>query len=884
MEEKKRITIYSLIKLRECSQKKRLSDLSLIGSPERERRKLISNTINTVKQHLLKGSCMDETMQAAVSLLKNGYCREWHALKQAYETALQKDTDRIRRLIAYLYEQNFTVIDIDIPYEIQIPGVRYRGESFDVICGKTDLIVKRGDTYEAICFQQGKPPYGYAARNEIAKAENAPELLLMKMGLEGRFHSVTCSLYFLKGKEDKASELLPFEYKRGKNIIQQDYSGYNLKGILSKFYAVMELKQKESCENCSVYKVCKFNCSFSHSDEKPAEEKTKEKEPHAGPPNYTDAQSAVIRHIDGPMNVIAVPGAGKTFSLVQRMFHMIEKGIPPQKILFVTFTNKACSEIRTRVIAALGTEDKKRLPKIYTFHALGYQILKDNPALVGWRVKLAGKIDRYGIIRTVLEELPAIQGVSYEGIYLKYGLIQRLEKEFAKIDEEGKSEWKTRSKWKDSDGVLRAYDRYYEIFREKGFVTYDMQISLCNELLEKHPGLAALYGKMFQYIMVDEFQDVSSDNAEMIYKIAKRHKNIVIVGDDDQSIYSFRGGSNQFLLHFPEEFEGAKTVIMNDNFRSNDKILSASEKLIKNNRERMDKNIIAHVTGQSSEPKFYKGFHDTDLIQAVETFIKQGRDPGDIAILGRFNKTLTNVAEILRPHLPVNPPKDFMIDDTVFGAVLDVLNIYFKGYDQDESAYRLLARLGQKNIKKENLSLPLLENIFLSEHILIPDSEKKRLDAYFEKLPDAGAAGAAKKIFLALKAVSHAEGIGHLFDSISRALFGTADCRITGSLMNLADERAFTKPDELYRFMQDMVYFQDETRISYGKTHAVHLLTAHDSKGKEFPVVIVHAVEEFGDTEEERRLLYVAMTRAKEELVLTEGIYQKAPLILECEA
>ena len=172
----------------------------------------------------------------------------------------------------------------------------------------------------------------------------------------------------------------------------------------------------------------------------------------------------------------------------------------------------------------------------------------------------------------------------------------------------------------------------------------------------------------------------------------------------------------------------------------------------------------------------------------------------------------------------------------------------------------------------------------MSEHILIPDSEKKRLDAYFEKLPDAGAAGAAKKIFLALKAVSHAEGIGHLFDSISRALFGTADCRITGSLMNLADERAFTKPDELYRFMQDMVYFQDETRISYGKTHAVHLLTAHDSKGKEFPVVIVHAVEEFGDTEEERRLLYVAMTRAKEELVLTEGIYQKAPLILECEA
>ena len=119
MEEKKRITTSSLIKLRECSQKKRLSDLSLIGSPERERRKLISNTINTVKQHLLKGSCMDETMQAAVSLLKNGYCREWHTLKQAYETALQKDTDRIRRLIAYLYEQNFTVIDIDIPYEIQ---------------------------------------------------------------------------------------------------------------------------------------------------------------------------------------------------------------------------------------------------------------------------------------------------------------------------------------------------------------------------------------------------------------------------------------------------------------------------------------------------------------------------------------------------------------------------------------------------------------------------------------------------------------------------------------------------------------------------------------------------------------------------------------------
>ena len=451
------------------------------------------------------------------------------------------------------------------------------------------------------------------------------------------------------------------------------------------------------------------------------------------------------------------------------------------------------------------------------------------------------------------------------------------------IDEMGEEEWKSKSKWADTDGVLRAYHKYYEIFHKKGFVTYDMQISLCNELFEKRPELAALYSKIYQYIMVDEFQDVSSDNAEMIYKIARYHKNIVIVGDDDQSIYSFRGGSNEFLLRFPEEFEGAKTVIMNDNFRSNAKILSVSEKLIRNNKERIEKNIVPHIFSPSSEPKFYREFLDTDLIKVVGSFLKQGRDPGEIAILGRYNKTLANAVEILKPHFPVSPPKDFMVDDTVFGAVLDILNIYFKGYEQDESVYRLLSRLGYPDLKKENRSLPLLENIFLSEHIQISDFEREHLEIYQEKLAHTGMAAAVRKIFLALNAVKNCDRIGILIESISKILFGIPEYRVAGNLANLADERAFTKPQELYFFMQDMVCFRDETRISYGRTNAVHFLTAHDSKGKEFPIVIVHAVEEFGDTEEERRLLYVAMTRAKEELILTEGIYQKSSMIIECE-
>lgn len=883
MDTAKRITIKSLMKLRECSRKKQLLDLSLTGSPERDRRKLISDTVDSIKQNLLTGRSPNETMQTALHLLKSRYRMEWFSLKQVYEAALWKDTERIQRLINFLYDQNFHVIDSNVPYELRIPGVCYRGESFDVICGKADLVVKNGDAFEAICFQQGKPPYSYAARNEIAKAENSPELLLMKLGLEGRFPSVTCSLYYLKGKDDQASALVPFEYKKGKNIIRQDYGDYSMKGILDKFYAIMELKQNVSCEDCSVYRICKFNRSFFHTQENP--EDAKKPSVSSKKPAYTKAQTAVIHHLEGPMNVIAVPGAGKTFSLVQRLLYMIESGIPPRKILFVTFTNKACAEIRSRITAALGTEEKHRLPGIYTFHALGYQILKDNPALAGWRVKLAGKIDRYGIIRTVLAELPSIRGVSYEGIYLKYGLISRLDKEFAKIDECGEQKWRLHSKWEDPDGVLRAYQKYYEIFHEKGFVTYDMQISLCNELFDKHPELAALYSKIFQYIMVDEFQDVSRDNAELIYKIARYHKNIVIVGDDDQSIYSFRGGSNAFLLHFPEEFEGAETVIMNDNFRSNDKILSVSDKLIKNNRERMDKRIIPHIFSQSPGPRIYKKFQDMDLIKVVESFVKQGHDTGDIAILGRYNKTLQNAAEILKAHFPVSPPKDFLVDDTVFGAILDVLNIYFKGYGQDESVYRLLIRLGYANdFKKEDRSKSILENIFLAEHIPMPEAMGDDFGARFDELPGTGAMGAAGKIILALKAVRQTNGVRLLIESISGILFGTSNCPAAETLISLADERAFTKAEELYCFMQDMVYFQDETRISYKRAHAVHLLTAHDSKGKEFPAVIVYAVEEFGNTEEERRLLYVAMTRAKEELVLTEGAHQNASLLSECEA
>lgn len=885
----KEITVGNLVKLRECAEKKRFSDLAM-RSKELDRRFFVRNVLLTAVSTMMQGESEEKVLQLVETMLKDGYKDEWFAISAAKSSALKKSCALISRMISFLFSLDAVIEAVSVPYYIEmLSEVSYRGNEFNQIKGCADFVLKYNDGhYEAVSVSLKKPTYSYAARKDANRVENAVELICMRLGLEARYPGITCSLYYLKNKDDKGSELKAYESKRGKNIIRNTFADMSMEKLMTRLYDVAAMSVNVDCDSCVFSDVCKFpRCMRDAVPDVPMLETAKEET--AVPevkekPHYTDPQREVIYHKDGPMNVIAVPGAGKTFSLVQRMLHLIrDEGVKPSKILFVTYTRKACEEIKERVEKALGTTDERKLPNIYTFNALGFQILKDNPALLGRRVKLAEKGDQLSMIRSVLSVVPEIKGVSYDGFYSQYGIVQRLYRDFSAIEEAGEEVWKENCKG-DAEGILRAYHKYKEVFEMNQLVTYDQQISLCNELFEKRPELAKIYSRVYQYIMVDEFQDVSQDNAKLIYTIARYHNNIVVVGDDDQSIYGFRGGSNKFMLNFANDFEGAKTIIMNDNFRSNDKILEASESLIANNTERFDKAIVPHAEN-AYKPILLRHYAPQRMVGLIATILKKGYQPGDIAILGRYNKTLFQVSDVLSQHYKVNAPKDYLIDDPVFLALHDLLTLCFADMEDERSTYRLFSWLHCEDaMVKEDRGKSLMENVLTRVGLPKMDlSDVSCAAAYKTADVQDNVVNAAVTIFECLKMIRYVDSLADMISAIVQRFFG-AQHVVTDILTEMCDERAIAAPKDLYFLMHDMVLFCDDKRIGYtAESDAVNLLTAHDSKGKEFPVVIVYAAEEFADTEEERRLLYVAMTRAKNSLFVTESEYSVAPLLHECE-
>ncbi len=862
------ITVKMLQQLRECPEKITYGTLGKPDIPSQKSAFRLS-CFRLLKNTLLRQKSTKDLQESLTELFQREYKKGWFDFAQAYEQELKKDYGEMLRLGEHLLSLGISRCIADAPYliELHTPAICC-GTEFAAVSGTADLILFHQDgSREAICFCASKPKYSYAARNDGSRPEYSIELLALKMGFEQRYPGIKASLYYLKHKDDRGSSLEPYESRRGKNIISSDFNGMDTVTLFSR---ALSLHTERECGTCRYESTCHLPTLWEESGQASLEtpRETRQQKPAA----YTPAQREVIHHKDGPMNCIAVPGAGKTTCLVNRMLYLMDEGVAPEHILFVTFTQKAAREIRERVKKELkkkfGAYGNKNLPNIHTFNGLGYQILKENPVILGQRVKLASQIDRLRLIREILEKFP-IQGVSYSGIYLPHGLIRSLERHFERIAASGEDNFRASYKGKDAEGILNAYRAYQEEFRKRELVTYDMQVSLCNQLLED-PELAEAYSRIFRYIMVDEFQDVSEDNARMVYTLAKCHGNLVVVGDDDQSIYSFRGGSNYHMLHFSENFPSAKTVMMEDNFRSDAGIAHAAASIIGKNRERFAKSILTHRdTGKL--PIILPEFSAEQLPMLVEQLHHMGYGYGDIAILARYNKTLHRAKDILSPEIRCTNPKDYVINDAVFLAVADVLELFFYGM-ADMPLYRLLKAQGIELKKNLLIDRPIIEclcNIGIN-----PVGE------LMGQVTADALAKATANIYTAIERAKKAKNMPELLRGIATGIFNLENHPVLSTLECLCDERAISSGQELLKLMQDMVLFSDQTRVKYEPhPQEVRLLTAHDSKGMEFPAVVLLSLDEFDDTEEERRLLYVAFTRAKETLVITKDRHSIAKLL-----
>lgn len=878
---KREIRVRALISLRECVKTLPFFNLSL-NLKQNKRFDFMNDAKRFFVDCLEKQMSREMWMRQLEGLFAKNYKESFFDFRIQYENGREKDFKIISRMSDYIYRQGYTFVAGRTEYYIPIQA-EYHGVSIDGIRDYADVIFKTKDgKYLAVVIEPGKPRYSYAAKTDSSRAENSIELASLYLGLADQYGSdLEVAVFYLKNKDDSGSQLVDeFEYRKGKNIISALYP--SKKAAWTRLSYAVSLVVPPDCGACWYQEICRT--AHYYSCTQPARSIPGGKPPDNPPrtkSRLTPQQEEVVRHKDGAMCVIAVPGAGKTHSLVQRLVHLIQdEHVDPSKILFLAFTQKAVGEIKERIQKILGQSAGQ--PGIFTFNGLGYSILREHPEALEGRICLASKVDRYRLIEDALKKAPCVKGVSYDGITGEYGLLSALNKAFEFIENLGQERYRAENgQKKDVDGIIKVYDIFMKDYEESGYISYDDQIRLVNRLFEERPNVMAHYQRQYQYVCVDEYQDVSEQQVKMIYSIAA-HGNLVVVGDDDQSIFGWRGGSSQYMLEFKQRWPEARQVMMEDNFRSVDTVLRAADMVIRKNTDRFTKKIQAHLFS-GVKPIYVGNVTAMNLWELIQPLLNQGCRAGDIAIIARKNKELAVIEETLNPYVEVLPSRQYLIEDAVFVGIHDILTMYCQGLGKDGAFYRFLCSMDASGEIPEQKAAKLSLYEYLCQEglfLLLDWRDVGCLPAYRKRKEENRLFSAGYVLIRIFKEIQYAQNLEDALHKIFLLLFQEENHLVVEALVNLVKERLMERPEELLAYMDFMVRYRDETEIEYPRRdHAVNLLTAHKAKGKEYPVVIIYNVESYGDTPEDRCLLYVAMTRAENTLYLTQGPYSNAKLV-----
>ena len=842
------VSASELRKLKNCEKAWELSQigLRLDGWQVKD---WIYQTLSAVKNAAMVGQTADEIH--AVIESKAGEMQEsWYSCKTEADAESKKTVQILHRFVDFLC--TYTVCAVDRTYTIHFNTMEYRGVAMDGYRGRIDFLLRDAKgKYHAVKLCLGKPTESARARKQLNLPEYSLDLIHTYMGGRTVFKEAFLpEIWYLSNKDDNGTSLIShFEHREGKNIISFDFSKWSDEQSAANWRRALSGPQECNCKDCRFSCVCHIDehLRFDKNDNT-CEKKTVQ----TGKKQFTKAQESVIDHVNGPMCVVAVPGAGKTTVLSERVVHLVEEHYAkPEQILLVTFTKKAAREMQERIADRFHMRHIKGMPQISTYHALGFSILKENPLFFGKGV-LSTDTDRQALIYDLWKELPRIEGLSTYDPCGKFGAVHTLDRMFQELDEGMDAEvfGKRHSKY-DTSAVRDAYVEYQKRYKAKHYISFDDQISMVNELFAHFPILSEHYAKKFTYIMVDEFQDSSEEQVDMIYTIAHHHNNLVVVGDDDQSIYGWRGGSSKYMMEFGLDFSGAKTVYMQDNFRCNAGVADVCNAIISEPSVtcRYDKALIAHKSYRF-KPVFARGadaaFVGNLLMQAQNTGVELGK----IAVLARSNKRLEELSEALNPDIPVSLAKDYLVEDDVFKGLYDVMSLCY-GEEEDAVWYRTMYRMGAEKYCRKSKTEGLGDVLRASVEPTVVQALEK-VDCCISDM----------------QALEMREALRRVCET----LYGTREHLVLTALFDLADTRTIVHAKDLYDTVSDMVRFHSAERVGYAPApDCVNLLTCHDAKGMEFDMVIVYGIEDFDiEDEEEVRVLYVAASRAKETLYLVE--------------
>lgn len=608
--------------------------------------------------------------------------------------------------------------------------------------------------------------------------------------------------------------------------------------------------------------------------------------------NLNPSQREAVTHGEGPLLIFAGAGSGKTRVLTYRVAYLIAtRGVRPEQIFCATFTNKAANEMKERIVELVG--GGSRGIWMGTFHSLCTRILRTHIPHLGRdsHFVIFDEDDQLQLLRAVLKELN-LDEKSYPARQFSCRISD------AKSNLIGPDEF-TASARLGGYGrqvAARIYQRYEEKLRENNALDFDDLILYTVRLFRECPEVLEQYQERFRYILVDEFQDVNASQAEFTRLLARKYRNICVVGDDDQSIYGWRGADVRILLDFEEEYPDAKIIKLEQNYRSTQSILDSANAVISHNRSRRPKAlwtlkgrgtpVIVHEAGSEHEEAFFAANTIQQLVG------EKGRSYSDFAILYRINAQSRVFEEVLIntgiPYRVVGGVrfydrkeiKDFIAYLRVLYNPLDsisllrILNVPPRGIGE-----KTVAAL-QAMAHRHHLSFYEACAEAVERGDLLPPATQRAVEQFWQTLQALRKDSETMSVVDLLRSIG--ERTGYL-ESLHREHTLESASRLENiqELFTVAQEFAEQNPDRasLAAFLENVSLVSDLDQWNQ-QANAVTLMTLHSAKGLEFPVVFMvgleegllphqRSLDEAGEMEEERRLCYVGMTRAQEQLFLT---------------
>ncbi|KKR04088.1 MAG: ATP-dependent DNA helicase PcrA [Parcubacteria group bacterium GW2011_GWF2_39_13b] len=579
--------------------------------------------------------------------------------------------------------------------------------------------------------------------------------------------------------------------------------------------------------------------------------------------SLNEKQREAAQIINGPVLVIAGPGSGKTKVLTHRIAFLIQNKIPPENILAVTFTNKAAGEMKQRIKNLLGKSISK-FPAIGTFHSTCAQILRREAPKIGFSSDfiIYDEKDALSLIKKSMEELD-ISAEKFKPSSIRANISQ------AKNELILAEDYASQARGYFQDIVGKIYFSYQEKLKQNNAMDFDDLLMLVALLWQNSPETLAKYQNRWQYILVDEYQDTNHTQYALINLLAKKTRNVFAVGDFDQAIYMFRGADFRNILNFEKEYPEARIIILEENYRSTQTILAAAEKIISRNKNRKEKTLWTKNPAGAPITLFEAGSEKEEAVFIVEEIKKKisesQRQFSDFAVLYRTNAQSRAIEEaFLNSAIPYK----------VIGSV--------KFYDRREIK-DLLAYLKLIQNPNDLISLERIINIpprgigkISSNHFASAGKKTPAIELFLSIMDSLRQEKEKLSISALLKSVI--KKIKYQ-DYILNQKDGETRWENIEELFSVTNHYDYLPPKEaLKTFLEDASLLQTSDEVETGK-NLVNLMTLHCAKGLEFPVVFIAGCEEGifphskslldkTQMEEERRLCYVGMTRAKEALYL----------------